>query len=217
MAVYSMIFSALWGMMLLTSVAAGEEKSSALMVHKITDMDALDSMWRLQPWNVISIRVLEDKRDAIQQAISASGEVVAPYLGTIKAAGLTCRELALKIKAGLEPSFFEHATVLVVRDSKDQPPPSRFACPIAPPSVVIFGKAAKTGTYDLPDGKDLTVSAFLARAGGHTSSKAIPVIRIVRKTPAGTKTILINSKAVLIQKDRKYDLILRAGDVMLVE
>ncbi len=77
--------------------------------------------------------------------------------------------------------------------------------------------AKRTGIYDLPTDKDQTVSGLLERAGGHTSEEAAPKIRIVRKTPLGNKIILVNSKAVLMQKRPEFDLFLREDDVMFVE
>ncbi|MDZ4402114.1 polysaccharide biosynthesis/export family protein [Prosthecobacter sp.] len=178
-------------------------------------MEALDNAWQLKPENTISIRILEDKRDALQQRVAITGEIHVPYLGLIKAEGLTCRELALKIKAGLEKEFFKIATVLVTKD--EDVIPKVVKCFLQPPTVVLFGKAKRTGIYDLPTDRDQTVSGLLEKAGGHTSEETAPKIRVVRKTPLGNKTILVNSKAVLIQKRPEFDLFLREGDVMFVE
>lgn len=63
----------------------------------------------------------------------------------------------------------------------------------------------------------MTVSELIRLAGGHTSQKAVPKIQIVRKTPQGNKRILVNAKAILIQKRSEYDLFLRRDDFVIVE
>ena len=182
-------------------------------------MDSLDNITKLKPSWCISLRIIEDKREELQQTISATGEAQAPYLGLTKAAGMTCRELAYQIKAGLEKSFFKVATVLV--SSEFKPCGSKlFVCPDDPtyvPSVFVTGIVSKTGKFAFPDHEDLTVSGLFRLAGRPASVSSVPKVQIIRKTPQGNKTILVNTKAVLLQKRSEYDLFLRDGDVVIVE
>ncbi len=69
----------------------------------------------------------------------------------------------------------------------------------------------------MPDDKELTLTGLLELAGGITSPSKIPVITIVRRTPHGNKTILVNVKAALVQKRKDYDLFLRRDDLVTVE
>lgn len=85
-----------------------------------------------------------------------------------------------------------------------------------PPFFVIFGQVARLGKYELPYDGSLTISQAIENAGGHTSSEAVPKITIIRKTPQGNKFIRVNTRALLIQKDEKYDLFLRKDDVIIV-
>ena len=89
------------------------------------------------------------------------------------------------------------------------------SCYMEPP-FVIFGQVARPGKYDLPYDGSLTIRQAIENAGGHTSSEAVPKITIVRKTPQGNKFIRVNTRALLIQKDEKYDLFLRQDDVIIV-
>ncbi|MGV3663557.1 MAG: polysaccharide biosynthesis/export family protein [Prosthecobacter sp.] len=167
----------------------------------------------LRPGLTISIRIQEDKRKALVLIIAPSGEVCAPYIGFVGAAGLTTDELAAKLKAGLEKNFFRTATVTVRVEAPQ--PTHTIGCFID--SHVVRGRVVRPGKYDFPSNHDQTVSAALARAGGHTSSKPVPVIKIIRATPQGNKTILVDAHAVLVQKSAAHDLHLRGGDVMIVE
>lgn len=181
-------------------------------------MDELENNTRLRPGWTIGIRILEDKREKLQQTIASTGEVQVPYIGSVTAAGRTCAELAAKTKVELEKHFFRHATVLVTLDSVADPQKGwRTICILEAESVHVVGNIAKAGKYEMPTKADLSVSGLLAKAGGHTSKKQVPTIKILRKTPAGTKTILVDTHAALVRKSQEHDLPLRGGDVVLVE
>lgn len=202
--------------MLLASAAQGEENALEPPVKVLTGKDALDDVKKIEVGNLITIQILEDERDAIQQYVAVTGEIQAPYLGLTKAVGLTCRTLACQLKNGLEKSLFKEATVTVTCDFK---PHKCEDCSLEfdYSTVVALGKVSKTGKYLLPDNTDMTVAGLLELAGGTISQKKIPAILIVRKTPQGNKRILVNARAVLTEKRSEYDLFLRRDDVVIVE
>lgn len=169
---------------------------------------------KLLPGAVVSIHIAEDRREALVQTIAVTGEINAPYVGIMKAAGLTCDELAGRIKQKLERDFFRQATVVVkIVDSSGS---MDVSCVLRTDWVVAVGKVRREGKYELPDDNSLTVSGFLKKAGGPTSG-AMPVIKIIRRTPSGHKTILVDSHAVLVRKSKEHDIYLREQDVMIVE
>lgn len=182
----------------------------------LPSMDDLDNNLQLQPGWTLEIRIVEDKREKLLSDIASNGEVQAPYIGLVKAAGLTCAELAAKIKQRLEKNFFEKATVLVTLNSNTVRQFESTRC-IRWDFVVAFGKVSREGKYDLPESKDLTVSGFVKRSGGYTGANAVPKIKIVRRTPKGSKTILVDTHAIWVGKSKEHDLFLRENDVMVVE
>jgi protein involved in polysaccharide export with SLBB domain len=172
---------------------------------------------QIQPGYIVSLQIREDGREAVQQRVAVTGEIQVPYLGLMKAAGKTCAELAEEVRKQLEQSHFPKATVFLKIDDKTITPKGKtFCCPNLP-TITIFGNVVRSGKYDLPTNKDTTVSAELARAGGHKSGKEVPKIKIVRTTPQGEKTIVVNTQAALVEKKAEYDLVLRPNDVMIVE
>ncbi|MDP1589356.1 MAG: polysaccharide biosynthesis/export family protein [Prosthecobacter sp.] len=180
-------------------------------------MEALDNKRRLKANDAVSIRIKEDKREAFFQTVAVTGEIQCPYIGLMKAKGLTCQELAFQCKTELEKNFFKTATVLVSLADKL---PDELVHVIScrwPDFVVANGSFSKPGKYDLPFDHDLTVTGLLQRAGGHRSKNFAPKIQIIRKTPQGNKRILVNTQAVLIEKRSEYDLFLRRNDVVIVE
>lgn len=123
---------------------------------------------RIQTGYIISIQVLEDKRDAVQQRVAVTGEIQMPYIGLMRAADKTCAELANEARQRLEKTHFPKVTVIVKVDDKSAVK-DRIICFPDSPSVTVFGSVPNNGKYDIPPGKDLTVSAQLARAGGRKS------------------------------------------------
>lgn len=170
---------------------------------------------KLRPGQTIGIRILEDKREKIHLIIPNTGEINAPYVGPLKASGLTSEEFAANLKSELEKSFFLRATVLVTLEESLEG--KVIPCFPQPGVISIQGRVVRAGTYELPQKSDLNVSHLLAWAGGHTAKKQVPTIKILRKTPVGIKTILVDTSAALVRKSKEHDLPLRADDVMLVE
>jgi protein involved in polysaccharide export with SLBB domain len=179
-------------------------------------MKDLDHSTKLRSGDSVTIRIVEDKHGTLRQLVSTTGEIHAPYLGLLKAEGLTCRELAHHMKAGLEKEVFKKATVIVFREGEHEAEDveERF-CELE--FVVIFGAIAKQGKFDLVSNPDLTVTGLLKLAGGLTSKDSAARIWIVRKTPQGNERILVNAKAILVKKRSEYDLFLRPDDVVIVE
>ncbi len=217
--------------LLLIPQAVCEEKPPPRKIDSLKSMDELDNSQKLKPGNVISIRFLEDKRDASQGVVATTGEAYSPYIGLIKAEGLTCRELAFKIKPELaklekgylvdfrvvtvvDKSFFREATVLVTLDAVGEVL-TRCAYP-EPPFVVAFGAFAKQGKFDFAGIPDHKLSGLIKYAGGLTSKSDAPKIRVIRKTDQGNKTMVVDGKA-LLNKSLGADVVLQASDVVIVD
>ncbi len=179
-------------------------------------MDVLDNNRPISVGDTISIKIIEDRREALQQQVAVTGEVQAPYVGLINAKGKTCRDLAYNIKNELEKNFFTKATVVIAIDKlneRDQ---------IAEGAIdlefyVMFGIVARQGKYDLPSNEDITISQAILRAGGFAQFANKERVKIVRKTPQGNKTILVNVDGIMRKGDLERDIFIRKDDVIIVE
>jgi protein involved in polysaccharide export with SLBB domain len=80
-------------------------------------MSVLDGTEIIQKRQFLSIRILDDRQDAMQQQVTATGEISVPYIGLVDASGKTCRQLAFDIRNRLKPSYFQNPTVIVALDS----------------------------------------------------------------------------------------------------
>jgi protein involved in polysaccharide export with SLBB domain len=98
----------------------------------LTSMESLDDSRRLESGDELSLRILEDRHPAVGLRVLAAGEIDAPYLGKVHAAGLTSKQLAFRLKSKLQMRLFFHppffrkpllrkATVIVCIDKLGHP------------------------------------------------------------------------------------------------
>jgi polysaccharide biosynthesis/export protein len=182
----------------------------------LSSMDVLDTSNIIASGDTISIRILEDRKPALQQQVAVTGEVQAPYVGLVTAKGKTCRDLAFNIKKELEKNFFQHATVVIAID-KINPEDAIKTREQELDFYVMFGIVAKQGKYDLPANEDISISQAILRAGGFAQFANKEKVKIIRKTPQGNKTILVNVDGIMRQGDLERDVFLRKDDVIIVE
>ena len=182
----------------------------------MSSMDVLDNTQTIAAGDTISIRILEDRRDALQNLVAQTGEVQVPYVGLVSAKGKTCRELAFTIKKELEKNFFQHATVVIAIDKINMEDAVRTR-EMELDFYVMFGIVAKQGKYDLPANEDISISQAILRAGGFAQFANKERVKIIRKTPNGNKTILVNVDGIMRQGDLEKDVFIRKDDVIIVE
>lgn len=182
----------------------------------LSSMDVLDNTQTIAAGDTISIRILEDRRDALQQIVAVTGEVQAPYVGLVHAKGKTCRDLAYTIKKELEKNFFKNATVVIAIDKINLEDAMRMR-EVDLEFYVMFGTVARQGKYDLPQNEDISISQALLRAGGFAQFANKERVKIIRKTPQGNKTILVNVDGIMRHGDLDKDVYVRNNDVIIVE
>jgi polysaccharide export outer membrane protein len=182
----------------------------------LSSMDVLDNSQTIATGDTISIRILEDRRDALQQVVAVTGEVQAPYVGLVHAKGKTCRELAFAIKKELEKNFFKNANVVIAIDKINVEDAMRMR-EVDLEFYVMFGIVARQGKYDLPANEDISISQAILRAGGFAQFANKERVKIIRKTPHGNKTILVNVDGIMRHGDLDKDVFVRKDDVIIVE
>lgn len=197
------------------NTAASDVKTAGL----INSMDQLDNSTVLQPGYEISFRVLEDRAEPRTLRVQASGDVYAPNVGLVHAEGKTCRELANTIKKALEATLYNKATVIIAIDVIPQPHGGGISGnPYSPPSdlFTVFGQIGRQGKYELPAYADLSISQALLTAGGPAQFANLKKVKVIRKTPSGNKTIIVNVEAIMEKGQLERDIYIRAGDVIIV-
>jgi len=185
----------------------------------LNSMDVLDDTQVIEPGDLISMRVVEDRREPQQMRVGATGEVNAPHIGLVKAAGRTCKQLAQEVKRRLELNYYNSATVVVAIDLKRQDDPNartRYASSEID-FFTIYGQVLRQGKYELPQDEDITISQAILRAGGFAQFANPQKVKLVRKTPQGNKTIVVNLDSIMRRGNLDYDVYIRNNDVIIVD
>ncbi|MCB1208860.1 MAG: polysaccharide biosynthesis/export family protein [Verrucomicrobiales bacterium] len=199
-----------------TTVAPGP---SVMGAGTLNSMDSLDNSTPIQPMDQCSFRIVEDRGNAIPMTVTLNGEIIVPNVGVVQAAGLTCRQLAMKIKSQLEASIYKTATVILTIDYR---PPSRSGggyngTTIGLQFFTVYGQVLRQGKYEIPSDEDITISQAVLRAGGFAQFANPKKVRLVRSTPQGRKTILVNLDDVMRRGNLGKDVYIRDGDVIIID
>ena len=196
--------------------AATDEARSAGLIN---DMDQLDNTRPLGYGDRVIFRIVEDHNEPSVLRVQDSGDILVPHLGPRRAAGRTCRELAIALKRELEKSYYKLATVII---ALDQAAPVRggngASGPLnAPEFFTIFGQVQKQGKYELPVDEDVSISQAILRAGGFAQFASTKAVKVVRRTPSGNKTIIVNLEDIMTNGSLDHDIYIRNNDVIIVK
>jgi protein involved in polysaccharide export with SLBB domain len=185
----------------------------------INNMEVLDDSQPIESGDLISIRIVEDRREPLQLRVGATGEVNAPHIGLVKAAGRTCKALAFEVKRRLELNYYNSATVVVAIDLKRQDDPNARVRTAGYDIdfFTVYGQVIRQGKYELPADEDITISQAILRAGGFAQFAYPQKVKLVRKTPQGNKTVMIDLDQIMRRGNLEYDVYIRASDVIIVD
>ena len=156
--------------------------ANPISASTLNSMTVLDDKVILEAGDRISFRVIEDRDDAVPRLVTDTGEVDFPYVGRLKVAGLTCRQVAEQLKKLLEVDYYKRATVIVGLDiivghsAETTQEAARIAW--------IVGQVRQVGPQELPKLMPLTVSQIILRAGGFGDFADERKVRLVHRTTA---------------------------------
>jgi protein involved in polysaccharide export with SLBB domain len=125
-------------------------------------MAALDDKVALEAGDTVSIRVIEDRDQAVSRVVTDTGEVDVPYVGRIKVEGKTCHQVAVEVKRLLEVDYYKRATVIVGLDLIIGQEKGTKARDMA----WVVGQVRQVGPQELSKVQPMTVSQIIMRAGG---------------------------------------------------
>ena len=194
----------------------GEVARSAAVLNS---MEVLDDSQPIEPGDVISMRVVEDRREPLQLRVGVTGEVNAPHIGLVKAAGRTCKQLAFEVKRRLELNYYNSATVIVAIDMRriDGPNANMRSSSTDINFFTVYGQVLRQGKYELPADEDISISQAILRAGGFAQFANTQSVKLVRKTPQGNKTVRVDLDRIMRRGQLEYDIVIRENDVLIVD
>jgi len=172
--------------------------------------------YHIGPGDVLSLRIFAggEEQHAAQLTVSSQGTINAPFIGSIKAAGLTVSQLESKITEPLAADYLVDPEVTVTVNEYHSL------------QYYISGAVGEPGLYEMKSKP--TLLELIAKAGGLTANRGnvAYILRPLEKTePAKTKSdssdsaktpLKIDLKKLLDQGDMNQNIVLQTGDVVYV-
>jgi polysaccharide export outer membrane protein len=174
--------------------------------------------YRLGPEDEIEIRVWNHDDLTRRMRVGLKGTITYPFVGEVRAQGLTNQELQKELERGLGPKYIVDPIVTInVLEYKSQ-------------KFFVVGNVQKPGTYPLT--KPIKVTEGISLAGGLSGSGGKPVsgaVAIIVRAPPGEKPdqprlpdkipasqkVTVSLSAALAG-DSKHNLEIKNGDTIYV-
>lgn len=204
-----------------SSSIAGAQTSddTAAAAARMSSMESLDDARPLNIGDLVSLRIVEDRDKVLSLYVQDSGDIQAPFIGLVKANGRTCRQVAYFMKKELEKQYFQQATVIVALERRQTSNNAKYGPGFVPDDthfITVYGQVSRQGRYELAPEDDLTVSQAVLRAGGFSQFAQTKKVKVIRKTPKGSVTIIVNLDDIMRLGKLEYDIPIRPEDVIIV-
>lgn len=136
--------------------------------------------------------------------VKEDGTVTFPLLNQVYVKNLTKLEIEQKLSALLGKDYLVNPHVRVAIGSYT-----------TKRRVLLLGHVQKPGTYNFPEGRNLTLLELITEAGGFTGYAAIKGTKIVR-TLADDEKVVVDPHIKDIISGRRKDIELETGDLIIV-
>ena len=164
--------------------------------------DAINTTsYQIGPGDVLQISVWKEEGMDQQILVRPDGEITFPLIGEVQAGGLTTRMLSDALVAKLKKYIPNpNVTVSLLQAISNK--------------VYVIGKVNRPGEFAATAYMD--VLQALTMAGGLTPYADSDEIKIIRRTATGTKMKLFDYNEVINGKQLEMNIILKAGDTVVV-
>jgi polysaccharide biosynthesis/export protein len=198
-------------------VAPPVKDDTASAVSQMNSMERLDDTYILKKGDLVSLRIVEEDK-LYSLKVQDSGNINAPFINLVPAAGHTCKNVAFYMKRELEKQHFKMATVILAVEQVAPVTKERgVAGGPASGFITIYGQVAKQGRYEVDPAEDLTVSQAILRAGGFAQFAKDKKVKVIRKYPNKRSIeIEVNLRNVMMKGKLEEDIPVRGGDVIIV-
>ncbi len=156
----------------------------------------------LGPGDIFSMQIVGEKDLPEEYQVASDGTVDVPYLDRLQVAGLEPQQVATLVREQLiEREILTDPSVVVrVKEYRSK-------------QVTVLGQVQKPGSFAYQQG--MTLVQALSQAGGLNSIAQSHRVRLTRRTPKGSKTVVVDVDA--INAGEAEDIPLQAGDRLFVE
>ena len=160
-----------------------------------------DPNYVIGPQDVLDISVWKEPELTRPVPVRPDGKISMPLLNDVQAAGKTPLQLAADITTGLKKFVTDPQVTVIVTTINSQ-------------RVFILGEVNRAGAYPLLP--DMTVLQALSSAGGFTIYANLKKIYVLRAEAGKQVKHPFNYKDVLAGKATDQNIVLRAGDTIVV-
>ncbi len=160
------------------------------------------SSYRIGPKDLLEVRVFEEPTLNVDLRVTEEGTINLPLLGSFSVRGFTEQEAAARIRADLERSYLQRASVTVrISEFRSQP-------------TSVIGAVNSPGNLEL-SGRWTLLEALTA-AGGLASNHGDRV-HILRRAQNGlSDQLTIDLDSLLVRGDARYNIPIFAADLINV-
>jgi polysaccharide export outer membrane protein len=191
------------------ALAAAGTNSAATAILNATSTYVLDDKHVLDPGDIISFQILEDRDPSIQLVVADSRELDVPYIGRISVTDKTCKELAKELKTLLEKEYYYRATVIVGLNLVNK----------VRGKVYVWGQVRNQGAVDLLFNQKLTAGKAILMAGGFgdfANKKKVKIIRGSNGGSGATQSFEVDMVDILENNKTDKDMVLEPDDFIIV-
>jgi polysaccharide export outer membrane protein len=189
--------------LLAASVQAQEnaKKQPAAQTDVAAGSATADPNYIIGPQDVLDINVWKETELTRTVPVRPDGKISLPLLNDVEAGGLTPVQLAAEITENLKKFIANPQVTVIVTQINSQ-------------RVYILGETTRPGAYPLLPG--MTVLQALSSAGGFTQFASLKKIYVLRKENGKQEKFPFNYKAVVSGNLTEENIVLKAGDQIVV-
>ncbi len=151
--------------------------------------------------DVLSISVWKEAELTRDVPVRPDGKISMPLLNDVQAAGLTPTQLAAQITASLKKFVTDPQVTIIVTQINSQ-------------RIYIMGEVTRAGAYPLLP--QMTFLQALSSAGGFTIFANLKKIYLLRQENGKQQKYPFNYKDVIAGKSAEQNIVLIAGDTIVV-
>jgi len=160
-----------------------------------------DPNYIIGPQDIIDISVWKEPDFSRSVPVRPDGKISLPLLNDVQAAGLTPTQLGAQITTNLGKYVTNPQVTVIVSQINSQ-------------RIYILGEVGRAGGYALLP--EMNVLQALSNAGGLTAFANSKKIYILRQDNGKQQKISFNYKDVISGKDSSQNIVLKAGDTIVV-
>ena len=157
--------------------------------------------YQIGPGDVLSISVWKEEGMQLEVLVRPDGEITFPLAGEIKAGGLTTKALSDELVNKLKKYIPNPSVTVSVLQSVSN-------------KIYVIGKVNRPGEFIATGYMD--VLQALTMAGGLTPYADSDEIKIIRRTKTGSQMKLFDYDEVISGERLDINIILKAGDTVVV-